>query len=204
MNNLIILLVVAAIGLVAFYYKDTIMNYFSKKQGYANVSDLDGVGSLDNMAPPLNPNEISDALSFAELVDDSTSASYKMVASVGAMDKLSETMKSMELPKSARHVTPYNIDVADPKAFSYMASLPRVTIKPRTYEDADPYRGDIPIRFNPNIALVTKSQFGEDSQKTDAMFSDSTLEAAARLRQNSYKNTPIQMSLGGTIGDYTQ
>ncbi len=204
MNNLIVLVAVGAIFLVAYYYRDSIMNFFSKKQGYANVSDMTGVGSLDNYAPPLNPNEVSDALSFAELVDDSTSSAYKKVSESGAMDKLADTMKSMELPKSSRNVTPYNIDVADPKAFSYMASLPRVTIKPRTYEDADPYRGDIPIKFNPNIALVTKSQFGEDSQKTDAMFSELTIEAADKLRKNSYKNTPVQMSLGGVIGDYTQ
>lgn len=203
MNNLIVLVALGAIFL-AYWYKDSIMDFFSKKQGYANVSDMTGAGSFDNYAPPSNPNEIADALSFAELVDDSNSSAYKKVSESGAMDKLADTMKSMELPKSSRNVTPYNIDVADPKAFSYMASLPRVTIRPRTYEDADPYRGDIPIRFNPNIALVTKSQYGDDSQKTDAMFSELTIESADRLRKNSYKNTPIQASLGGVIGDYTQ
>ena len=201
MDNYLIWIVGLAL-LFAVYWFDPFSLF--KKQAYANVSDMSGSGSFDNMAPPLNPNEISDALSFAELVDESSSGVYRKLNETGsAMKDLDDTFNSMALPRSARNITPHNIDVADPKSFSYMASMPRVTIKPRTYEDADPYRGDIPIRSNPNIALVTKSVYDTDSQKTDAFFSDSTLASSEKLRVNSYKNTPMAVSLGGVIGDYT-
>lgn len=201
-----VLLFVALLGL-AYYYRAEIWGWFNKSQGYANVNDMTGAGTFDNLAPPLNPNETDNALDFADLVDDSNHAKYQTIANLSqstAMKDLEREFEAARLPKTAQNVTPYNIDVADPKSFSYMANMPRVTIKPKTWEGADPYRGDIPIRFNPNIALVTKSQYDKDSQRTDTMFSDATFEAAERLQQSAYKSMPMQVSLGGVIGDYTQ
>lgn len=200
-----LLLVIAVLGLV-YWYRDSISAWFNKKQTYANVNDMTGAGTFDNIAPPMNPNETDDALSFADLVDDTTTSKYQTVAHMSestAMKDLEKEFEAARLPKTAQNVTPYNIDVADPKSFSYMANMPRVSIKPKTWEGADPYRGDIPIRYNPNIALVTKSQYDKDSQRTDTMFSDATFEAADRLQQKAYKSMPMQVSVGGIVGDYT-
>lgn len=199
---LVILAIVVAIA-GYFLYK----HFFEQKQSYGNVDGLEGVGgSIDNLDTQMEPRPEEELEYYSEIAEGPVHQKYQKVMSSGnnVMDDLQQSFDSMALPRVSSEVTPYNIDVADPQAWSFLANAPRVQLKNRQWQDADPYRGDIPIKYHPNVALVGKSIHDRDSQRMDGMFSDATKEASERVMGRAYKNMPILTSVGSTIGDYTQ
>lgn len=68
-------------------------------------------------------------------------------------------------------VTPYNVDIADPKAYSFVPEVKVVMPDPQALQ-ADPVRGDIPIKMFPEIPLIQKSSLmNKTSLRTDGAFS---------------------------------
>jgi hypothetical protein len=67
---------------------------------------------------------------------------------------------------------------------------------------ADPFRGDIAIRFHPDIPLVSTSSYGRDSFRGDGYFSDTFAALTNKLQGKSFKNMPLKVATQGTIADY--
>jgi len=105
------------------------------------------------------------------------------------------------MPRISKGVTPYNIDVADPISHSYMVNPPRVQLKDPLKMLADPYRGDIPIKYYPNVPLVNQSRYGRDSLRLDGFFSDAFRDLYNRYTGKGYKNMPMSVVNEETIMD---
>lgn len=103
------------------------------------------------------------------------------------------------LPKISTNVTPYNVDVADPVAYTYQVHAPRVIRKDRLAMEADPIRGDVPIMMYPDVPLVQRSQYNRDSLRLDGAFSEALAKSYDRLTGKSYFNQPSQLSHGGML-----
>lgn len=103
------------------------------------------------------------------------------------------------LPKTSTNVTPYNIDVADPTAYSFQVHAPRVIRKDRLAMLADPLRGDPPIKIYPDIPMVQRSQFNRDSLRLDGTFSEALAKSYDRMTGKSYFNKPSMLSHGGMM-----
>lgn len=101
------------------------------------------------------------------------------------------------LPKTSENVTPYNIDVADPVAYSFLVNAPRVIKKDPQAMQADPFRGDIPINIYPDVPLIQKSRFDRSALRLDGAFTEAINKNYDKLTGKAYFNMPQMMSQGG-------
>ena len=101
---------------------------------------------------------------------DSTAAPAPALASKKASDRLDSLQKSLALPKGAKYVTPYDVDIADPKFYNFSQSPPQVILKNRQYQQADPYRGDIAIANPNNGCIIKRSTHDREAQRLSATF----------------------------------
>jgi hypothetical protein len=108
------------------------------------------------------------------------------------------------LPLTAAHVPQYNVDVANPAAYAFATQAPRVILKNRLAMQADPLRGDIPVRYFPDVPLITKSHHGRDAWRGDGFFSDHFAHLYSKLTGRSFKNLPLKVATQGTVADYTE
>jgi hypothetical protein len=96
------------------------------------------------------------------------------------------------MPTIGDEVTPYNIDVADPVAYSFLVTAPRVIIKDRQAMMADPYRGDIPLAIFPDVPVVERPQYGRSGLRYDTLFSGG-------YAKNQAKYNAAKMSMSAPI-----
>jgi hypothetical protein len=129
----------------------------------------------------------------ADLPSDKTWQESKTVQRLDRMD-------SGLLPKVSSSVTPYNVDVADPVAYTFQVHAPRVIRKDYLAMQADPIRGDIPITYYPDIPIIQQSQYNRDSLRLDGAFSDAFKAQYDRLSgSNAYFNAPTYNSYGSSV-----
>ncbi len=116
------------------------------------------------------------------------------------MDRL-DRIDNKLLPRTSEYVTPYNIDVADPLAYTFQVHAPRVIRKDPLAMLADPVRGDIPINIYPEVPIIQRSQYNRDSLRLDGTFSEAFRKMYDRMTGKAYFNQPIMMSHGGMCMD---
>lgn len=181
-----------------------------KKEGYSNIGAVDNVGSLDSSYELIeSPDDVVPAAHFADLVDDGDHRQLlqqpkDMTDTLRPLERLDRVQTRDLLPRTSSSVTPYHIDVADASVWGFSVNAPRVQLKNRVNMQADPYRGDIPITYHPDIALIGKSDFGRDAIRLDGFFSSHYSELYNKYTQRSYKNLPLKVATQGTIMDYSE
>ena len=204
MEDVSMCIVVGAILLVAIFI---LMSNTTTENMVANIGDGSNGGSFDNAgaiddsyALVDSPENRVPSAVFADLVDsgDQKTAIPLVPAQRLAMNGSEGTPL---MPRISKGVTPYNIDVADPISHSYMVNPPRVQLKDPIKMLADPYRGDIPIKYYPNVPLVNQSRYGRDSLRLDGFFSDAFRDLYNRYTGKGYKNMPMSVVNEETIMD---
>ncbi len=204
MEDVSMCIVVGAILLVAIFI---LMSNTTRENMVANIGDGSNGGSFDNAgaiddsyAKVDSPENREPSAVFADLVDsgDQKTAIPLVPAQRLAMNGSEGTPL---MPRISKGVTPYNIDVADPISHSYMVNPPRVQLKDPIKMLADPYRGDIPIKYYPNVPLVNQSRYGRDSLRLDGFFSDAFRDLYNRYTGKGYKNMPMSVVNEETIMD---
>ena len=204
MEDVSMCIVVGAILLVAIFI---LMSNTTRENMVANIGDPSNGGSFDNAgaiddsyALVDSPENRVPSAVFADLVDsgDQKTAIPLVPAQRLAMNGSEGTPL---MPRISKGVTPYNIDVADPISHSYMVNPPRVQLKDPIKMLADPYRGDIPIKYYPNVPLVNQSRYGRDSLRLDGFFSDAFRDLYNRYTGKGYKNMPMSVVNEETIMD---
>ncbi len=204
MEDVSMCIVVGAILLVAIFI---LMSNTTRENMDANIGDGSNGGSFENMgaiddsyALVDSPENRVPSAHFADLVDsgDQKTAIPLVPAQRLAMNGSEGTPL---MPRISKGVTPYNIDVADPISHSYMVNPPRVQLKDPIKMLADPYRGDIPIKYYPNVPLVNQSRYGRDSLRLDGFFSDAFRDLYNRYTGKGYKNMPMSVVNEETIMD---
>jgi len=179
-----------------------------KNEQYTAAGALDHLDSIDgNYELIESPDEAVPAEHFADLVDSGDQARMvKQARSMGEelkpLDRFERLQNDAQIPLTAAHLPAFNIDVANPSAYAFAVSAPRVLLKNRLAMQADMVRGDVAIRYFPDVAMVGKSIHGRDSLRMDGTFSDSFRYLYNQLTGRQYKNLPLQVSTGGTVGDF--
>lgn len=156
------LLVVLAIGYYFMYFRGTKQN-FEKVQltdPAVVTPPLSGIGYSIEPAP----EKKADINDYADDADPTSHAGYARLATEkkeSAMDRMQADAEASSISRSAAAATPFNLDVANPTSWNFTAGVPRATIMDRRKLDADPFRGDIPIKqiagFANPIGAVTSS-----------------------------------------------
>lgn len=223
LNIVIVLLVVLiiAVAIAAF-----VLNYPKSSESYLTSSNLDNIGSFEpykqsdyvpvysNLSGGIQPysnvnhqkdynpyyptaeyysdSEYYDAIPDSKVIDDKNSKNR--IDTVARLDR-----KDTALPVTSKNLTPYDVDVADPKQYSFMVNAPRVIRKDRLALQADPFRGDIPIAIYPDIPIIQKSQYDRDSLRLDGAFSEALSQTYNKLTGKAYVNQPMNTSKGDTI-----
>lgn len=209
-RQVIIILILAVIAcLVVFCYtrKSSSENFTGMASGSIN-----NIGSLSEPTYDLldSPESCASTPHFADLVDqgDHTSLYMKDKQSdedINPMERLHRVQGRDLLPRVSSQVTPFNIDVADPTSHKYMANAPRVTtIKSRfkDYSAASFIRGDIPITYNPNVPLVSKTVQGRDDLRLDGLFTPHFKSLYNKYTGKAYKNFVQDIAGAGQASGY--
>jgi hypothetical protein len=196
-------------GAVIYVYLNR-ASLLSKKEPYMAAGAMDHLDSLDSRYELIeSPDQVIPAEHFADLVNGGDQAQivgqsrnggqFETLKPLERLDRLQD--KNM-LPSTAAHLPQYNIDVANPATYSFAVNAPRVVLKNRLYMQADPFRGDISIKYNPDIPVIAKSSHGRDAWRGDGFFSDHFAHLYNKLTGRAYKNIPLQVQTEGTQLDY--
>lgn len=122
-------------------------------------------------------------------------------SSSAAASRFESLHKSLALPKAAKYITPYDVDIADPKFYNLSQAPPQVILKNRQYQSADPYRGDIPIA-NPNQGcIIQRSQHGREAQRYSATFNpgyDNMIKTYVSENESNPASYHVRTSRQGT------
>jgi hypothetical protein len=169
-------------------------------EGYSNIGDVDNVGSLDDSHEIIRNQE--NAEYYAKLVSNDELSNYESLPGIRPMERLERMQGSDLLPKVSRNVTPYNVDIADPKTHSYMVNPPRVQLKDPIAMLADPFRGDIPITYHPDISLINRTRYGRDSLRLDGFFSSAYVDLYNKYTGRGFKNLPQKVVNEEVLMDY--
>nr|QBK86910.1 MAG: hypothetical protein LCMAC103_02480 [Marseillevirus LCMAC103] len=181
-----------------------------KHERYSNLGDITNIGAVDAPGFHGSDYELVEAAEqhaptphFADLIDSGAEQATRQPATLHrrAPRRLAASQGADLLPRIAKHVTPYNIDVADPITHSYMVNPPRVQLKDPLKQRADPFRGDVPIKYHPNLALIGNSRYGRDSLRLDGFFSDHYKALYNKYTGKGFKNMPIHVVNEETIMD---
>ncbi len=82
-----------------------------------------------------------------------------------------DQMGDTQLPSYSQYLPNEMPEVLDPSIVHYQNNLPVVELKNRQALAADPFRGDIPIKFHPGVSVVGKSRYDRDALRLDGYFS---------------------------------
>ena len=203
-NTCVMIGALLLVGLLIWYC----MKKGGKQELYTAAGALDHLDSIDGTYELIeSPDEAVPAEHFADLVDSGDQARMvKQARAVGEtlkpLDRFERLQNDAQIPLTAAHLPAFNIDVANPSAYAFAVQAPRVLLKNRLAMQADMVRGDVPIKYFPDVAMVGKSQYGRDSLRLDGTFSDQFKYLYNQLTGRQYKNMPLQVSTMGTVGDY--
>jgi len=198
------------LGLLLWYCMSQKKEKFeSKKEGYMAAGAIDHLDSLDARYELIqSPEEAVPTEHFADLVDSGDQARLVRQPTSGETIKPLERLERLQgadmLPLTAAHLPAFNIDVANPSAYAFATQAPRVILKNRLAMQADFVRGDIAIRYHPDVAMVGKSQYGREALKMDGTFSDTFKHLYNKLTGRAFKNMPCHVATQGIVADVVQ
>ncbi len=117
------------------------------------------------------------------------------------MERLQRIQGKALMPRVSTHVTPFNVDVANPTSHKYMVNTPRVetALKSRykDYSQASFIRGDIAITYNPNVPLIAKTIQGRDDLRLDGLFTPYFSALYNKYTGKEHKNLIMKIAGAG-------
>lgn len=187
------------VGIILLIALFIFLGTLESQEAYANIGQLDNIGSVeDGYELVQSPEDHIPEVHFADLVDSGNEQSAVLPEQA---QRIVDVQGAPLLPRISKGVTPYNVDVADPITHSYMVNPPRVQLKDPLKMLADPYRGDVPIKYYPNVPLINQSRYGRDSLRLDGFFSDAFRNLYNKYTGKGYKNLPMSVVNEETVMD---
>jgi hypothetical protein len=203
-DPILVVTLIAAAAVLYFVYANACI---CSTQAYENPRNFNYVSDSYLEALPKtqgNPNFDQDvnSIDFANVVGSvDYTASAPATTSAGA--RFQKLHDSTKLPDTITYLNNYDVDVANPASYAYGARNPVVVLKDPLYAQADPFRGDIPIRRNDNVCLIEKSSHGRSSLRRSGMFNPEYDQMISdyvhNAEQTPYKNMPVAVAREGTI-----
>ena len=164
--NVCLLCTLLAACLILYY----LYNSCNTKESYTrNHVYVDPGYKLESPLTKTDFDQQQSGLEFAHMVSGSD-VHFTEPATESAGKRYAKLHDSNLMPKLAKSVTQYDVDIADPKNYFFSAQAPRVVLKDRLYQQADITRGDIPIRMSPGSCVVKGSSHGRESARHSALF----------------------------------
>lgn len=163
----------------------------AEHEGFTGLAagSVDNVGTLED-APYAYRTAIEEnaqpVVDYADVVSDGHDYVKDFVSptavegATAPMARLDRLQGAELMPRVSSTVTPFAIDVANPSSHKYMVSAPAVSSLKSRYRDyslSNMIRGDIPIKMDPNIPLITKTFQDRDALRLDGLFAPSGFDA---------------------------
>lgn len=219
--GVVVAVIAVAVGLAVYFgylQKSTKLGKGkdTKKEKFTALA----AGSIDNAGVLLDsqydliasPDQVAPAPHFADMVSegDQMKQFVKQPSSTGEslrpMERLHRVQGKTLMPRVSTHVTPFNVDVANPTSHKYMVNTPRVTTalksKFKDYSMASFIRGDIPITYYANVPLIAKTIQGRDDLRLDGLFTPQFVALYNKYTGKSYKNLVQKVAGAGTAAGY--
>lgn len=177
---------------------------------------IDNIGVLSDMdlIPSVDSQINTPAMNFADLVSEGGDHLQQYVSqprsegeNLRPMDRLQRVQGKSMMPRCAKNVTPYNVDLANPVSYSFMVNVPRVTsalknwLNPLDLHTA--LVGTVPINYNPNVALVATSQYGRFQAQNAPVFGLGMQALYDKYTGKEYKNLPMHVAGAGQACGYS-
>lgn len=199
------IIVVALIFLYIFFWKGKKTE--EPKESYVAAGALDNVGAFmdDQYEIIQSPDAQVPATHFADLVAeagdrlDYVEQEETPNDEIRPMERLDRVQGQALFPTTSLDVTPYNIDVADPKSHMYMVNTPRVQLKSKymDYSLASFLRGDVPVTYHPNVCHITKTRQDRDDLRLSGYFTPHFNALYNKYTGAAYKSMPIHVAGAG-------
>lgn len=197
-------LVIIGVGILVigggwYYYTNY---YHAKKEGFAAVGRMQSPDSFDalNSTGPAtaDSDEWIAAGDFADMLpDDSPAVQTRQGPS--ASQRLKALQDSNVIPSSAAALPQFNANLADPSVYAFHAQYRKALKNPRAME-ADPFRGDIPIVFHPEVCMVGRSQYTSRDSQYLGFFSQGYNDQYAKITGAGVgANRPMRVMAGETV-----
>lgn len=201
-----LLLILAAIFGAGYYY----YRYYSvapqATETFVNTGGMQNLGSVEysnpvEYIPSQDSQERLEAPDFAQLVDDSNryeeSANDEVMKPFERLDALADSY----IPKIASRSLPFSQAAAKPLVSSYSVNLPRVNLKGKLYELSlsSAVRGQVPVTFDSNISVISKSRYGPSDSYNVGLFTPG-YDSMYKKLSGSYRNVPQFNSGAGQAG----
>lgn len=185
------------------------------KEGFATAGAIDNIGVINTSYDLVaSPDQVAPEEDFADLVQCGDHMNVlSQLSEYGGIDPSCDDCERIQgscgdtlMPRVSKNVTPYNVDVANPSMYSYMASAPmavsQVKSRFKDYSASSFIRGDIPIRYCPDVPLISKTFQGRDDWRGDGLFSPGFNALYNKLTGNAYKNLPLHVAGAGQACGY--
>jgi len=226
-NLLIILCVVILVGVIVYFCvgkksnftKGTVDNKNKdietdlKIETFLHTGGQDHLGALlDNQYDLVqSPDQKVAATEFADLVSDQSDLALRESkqpvhngTNMKPMERLAGIQGKALMPRTSENITPYAVQLGNPKSLKFSTNQARVQLKPKLYE-AGLYaatRGDIAITYNRNVPLISVSQYGRENQRFDGLCSAGSIALYNKYTGSAYKSLPVLTAGAGQSSGY--
>ena len=151
-------------------------------------------------------HHFADMVNQGDLLDEFIQQPKNLGENMRPQERLGKIQGSALMPRTSTYVTPYNVDVANPSSAKYMVNTPRVTTalksKYKDYSQSTMIRGDIPITYHANIALIAKTIQGRDDLNLSGLFSPHFKALYQKYTGSAYKNLVQKVAGAGQAAGY--
>ncbi len=205
-----VVIVLAIVCYFCFSKKKTEKEHFTGLAAGAN----DNIGTLLDDSYDLVQGADHEVPSphFADMVNqgDHTRQFVKNQPETGEnlrpMERLHRVQGKSLMPRVSTHVTPFNVDVANPSSHKYMVNTPRaisaLKSKYKDYSMSSFIRGDVPITYHANVPLVSKTIQGRDDLRLDGLFTPHFQSLYDKYTGKAGKNLVQHVAGAGQAGGY--
>lgn len=151
-------------------------------------------------------HHFADMVNQGDLMKEFVSQPKNVGENLRAMERLQRVQGKALMPRTSTSVTPFNVDVANPTAYSFRAAAPRATSalksKYKDYSLSSFIRGDPPITYYPSVPLVAKTHQGRDDLRLDGLFTPYFTALYNKYTGKEYKNLVQKVAGAGQAGGY--
>ncbi len=198
-KNVILCLALVAAA-VLFWW--SCMKPKQSRESFGTTGSMQNLGSIsydliEQDAPSLDAP--LGAPHFADLINSGDLAEQVEATDEDRPIERLARLQDSYIPKIASRALPFSQAAAKPLTHSFSTTAPRVNLKGKLYEMnlATAVRGSVAINYDPNVAIVAKSQYGP-SDSYNPGFMTSSYDSMYRKLTGNHKNMPLYTAGAGS------
>jgi hypothetical protein len=151
-------------------------------------------------------HHFADMVNQGDLMKEFATQPKNVGENLRSMERLQRVQGKALMPRTSTSITPFNVDVANPTAYSFRAAAPRATSalksKYKDYSMSTFIRGDIPITYYPGVPLIAKTHQGRDDLMLSGLFTPYFNALYNKYTGKEYKNLVQHVAGAGQAAGY--